>query len=192
MITGLSHNKSSVVSRKSLIFEQQNSKSAQTFRGVDPPMHHLSRAIFSSRLAQGCGYAQEITVFVFLKTFFLRRSSYVRHKENTMFDIRKIQWIFLFLSISTSNGPISELTRSWKEFRSSFPAISSVPNRFLTSERSSDASGKSSIKIPFFCTIREYPYTGSWQALYSSQFNCYKSSVTVSIAIYIDGEVSQI
>ena len=70
LITGLSHTKSSVVSRKSLIFEQQNSKSAQTFRGVDPPMHHLSRAIFSSRLAQGCGYGEEITVFVFLKTFF--------------------------------------------------------------------------------------------------------------------------
>ena len=40
-------------------FTDVDSESAQTFRGVDPPMHYLSRAIFPSRLAQGCGYAEE-------------------------------------------------------------------------------------------------------------------------------------
>ena len=52
------------------IFIYQDSESAQTLRGLDPPMHHLSRAKFSRRLAQGCGYGDEITVFLFLKTFF--------------------------------------------------------------------------------------------------------------------------
>ena len=56
-------------------FADVDSESAQTFWGVDPPMHYLSRAIFPSRLAQGCGYGQEITDFLFLTTFFLRRSS---------------------------------------------------------------------------------------------------------------------
>ena len=58
------------------IFIYQDSESAQTLRGRDPPMHHLSRAKFLGRLPQRYRYRQEITVFVFLKTFFLRASSY--------------------------------------------------------------------------------------------------------------------
>ena len=41
-------------------FTDLDSESAQTLRGVYPPMHHLSRAIFSRRLAQGCGSDQKI------------------------------------------------------------------------------------------------------------------------------------
>ena len=59
------------------IFIYQDPKSAQTFRGVYPSMHHLSRAKFSSGLAQGCGSCQKKQWFFFSKDLFLRSSSLI-------------------------------------------------------------------------------------------------------------------